>query len=82
MTYVMLWRTYEKILNKELLNNYIDKHNIESIFDKDILKYAQLHFYEKEEYILKAESNLEYYYLIVDGKIKFHIPLKTVNQCF
>lgn len=37
----------KKILNKELLNNYIDKHNIESIFDKDILKYAQLHFYEK-----------------------------------
>lgn len=47
MTYVMLWRTYEKILNKELLNNYIDKHNIESIFDKDILKYAQLHFMKR-----------------------------------
>lgn len=41
----------KKILNNNLLNYYINKHNIENIFDKDILKYAQLHFYEKEEYI-------------------------------
>ncbi|RFM20272.1 cyclic nucleotide-binding protein [Clostridium botulinum] len=73
----MLWRTYEKILNNDLLNHYINEHNIESIFDKDILKYAQLHFYEKEEYILKAESNLEYYYLIVDGKIKISYPFEN-----
>jgi CRP-like cAMP-binding protein len=59
-----------KILNKELTNDYIMKHKIDSIFDKDILEYAHLHFYEKEEFIFKAESNLEYYYLLVDGKIK------------
>lgn len=59
-----------KILNNNLLNHYIAKHNIENIFDKDILKHAQLHFYEKEEFILEAESKLEYYYLLVDGKIK------------
>ncbi len=59
-----------KILNNDLLNYYIVKHNIESIFDKDILKHAQLHFYQKDEYILEAESSLEYYYLLVDGKIK------------
>ena len=60
----------KKILNNDLLNHYIVKHNIENIFDKDILEYAQLHFYQKNEYILEAESNLEYYYLLVDGKIK------------
>ncbi|MBU5438070.1 helix-turn-helix domain-containing protein [Tissierella sp. MSJ-40] len=59
-----------KILNNDLLDYYVVKHNIENIFDKDILKYAQLHFYGKDEYILEAESNLEYYYLLVDGKIK------------
>lgn len=59
-----------RISNDDLLNHYFVKHNIENIFDKDILKHAQLHFYEKEEYILKAETNLEYYYLLVDGKIK------------
>ncbi|QUH19244.1 Crp/Fnr family transcriptional regulator [Alkaliphilus sp. B6464] len=60
----------KRISNNNLLNHYIVKHNIESIFDKDILKHAQLHFYQKNEYILEAESSLEYYYLLVDGKIK------------
>lgn len=60
----------KRISDKNLLNHYIEKHNIESILDKDILKHAQLHFYQKDEYIFEAESNLEYYYLLVDGKIK------------
>ncbi|WML36995.1 cyclic nucleotide-binding domain-containing protein [Clostridium sp. OS1-26] len=60
----------KKISDNNLLNHYIVKHNIGNILDKDILRHAQLHFYEKEEYILEAESNLEYYYLLVDGKIK------------
>lgn len=41
-----------RILDNKLLSHYIDKHNIEDILDKDILKHAQLHFYEKDEYIL------------------------------
>lgn len=59
-----------RISDHNLLSHYIDKHNIENILDKDILKHAQLHFYEKDEYILEAEAKLEYYYLLVDGKIK------------
>ncbi|MCB2288302.1 cyclic nucleotide-binding domain-containing protein [Clostridium sp. CS001] len=66
-----------RILSGNLLKHYIVKHNIENIFDKDILKYAQLHFYEKEEYILEAESKLEYYYLLVDGKIKVSYPFEN-----
>jgi hypothetical protein len=38
MTNVIFGRTYEKNLNHELLNDYINKYNIENIFDKDILK--------------------------------------------
>lgn len=59
----------KKILNNDLLNHYIAKHNLENIFDEDLLKHAQLHFYQKGEYILKSDFNLEYYYLIVDGKV-------------
>ncbi|WP_139376291.1 Crp/Fnr family transcriptional regulator, partial [Clostridium chromiireducens] len=32
--------------------------------------YSKLHFYKKKEFILEAESDLEYYFLLVDGKIK------------
>lgn len=60
----------KRISDNKLLNYYIDKHNIENIFNIEILEYAQLHFYEREEYILEAGAPLEYYYLLVDGKIK------------
>ena len=60
----------KKILNKQLLNSYLVKYNIENLFDEDIVNYAQLHFYEKDEVILEVEEQLEYYYLLVDGKIK------------
>lgn len=67
----------KKILNSDLLNHYIVNHKIENIFEKDILKYAQLHFYQKGEHILEKESNLEYYYLLVDGKIKISYPFEN-----
>ncbi|OOM69969.1 regulatory protein YeiL [Clostridium puniceum] len=60
----------KKILDNNLLNNYIVKYSIENIFDKTLLNHMQLYFYKKDESILKAETNLEYYYLLVDGKIK------------
>ncbi|WP_432403445.1 Crp/Fnr family transcriptional regulator [Wukongibacter sp. M2B1] len=67
----------KKISNKDLLNHYINKHSLENIFDKDVLRYAQLHFYEKNEYILKSEFDLEYYYLIVNGKVKISYLLEN-----
>ncbi len=67
----------KKISNNILLNRYIVKHNIINIFDDSILKYAQLHYYEKNEHILQAQSELNYYYLFVDGKIKISYLLEN-----
>ncbi|MCR1140278.1 cyclic nucleotide-binding domain-containing protein, partial [Clostridium botulinum] len=66
-----------RILDVRLIKQYIKKHNIEQKFDCEILKYAQLHFYEKEEYILELGEDLEYYYLLVDGKIKIYYPFEN-----
>lgn len=60
----------ERISNNELLKYYFVKYDIENIFDDNIINYAQLHFYHKDEVILKAEAELEYYYLLVKGKVK------------
>jgi CRP-like cAMP-binding protein len=60
----------KRILDNKLLQRYIDKHNIENIFDKALIKHMQIHFYEKDESIFKAETKLECYYLLVEGKIK------------
>ncbi|OOM15771.1 regulatory protein YeiL [Clostridium saccharobutylicum] len=70
MTCVILGGAMRRISDSNLLNHYILKHNIENIFDLDLFNYMDLHFYEKGEYILKAQTNLEYYYILVDGKIK------------
>lgn len=60
----------KRIFDNKLLKYYIKNFNIEDILDHEIINYAQIHFFEREEYILEAESNLEYYYLLVEGKIK------------
>ena len=60
----------KKISNNDLLKHYFVKHDIEKILGKDIINYAKLHFYKKNEFILEAESELDYYFLLVDGKIK------------
>ncbi len=67
----------KKILDDNLLKYYIKKHNINEIFGEEILKYSQLHFYEKGEYILEAENKLEYCYLLVEGKIKIYYILEN-----
>ncbi|MBZ9637258.1 Crp/Fnr family transcriptional regulator [Clostridium sp. FP1] len=71
-----------RILDVKILNRYIIKHNIERIFDDEILKYVQLDFYEKEEHILESGENLEYYYLLVDGKIKIYYPFENGKSMF
>ncbi len=71
-----------RILDNNLLSYYIDKHNMENIFDRHMLKYTQLHFYEKDEYILEAESELQYYYLLVDGKIKISYLFENGKSMF
>lgn len=77
MTLVMLGGLMRRISDVRLIKPYIKKHNIERRFGCEILKYAQLHFYEKEEYILESGENLEYYYLLVDGKIKIYYPFEN-----
>lgn len=77
MTLVMLGGFMRKIFDDMLLNNYIKKYNIDKIFDDEILKHGQLYFYEKEEYILEAGEELEYYYLLVEGKIKIYYPFEN-----
>ncbi len=77
MTLVMLGGFMRKVFDDMLLNNYIKKHNIDKIFDNEILKQSQLYFYEKEEYILEAGEELEYYYLLVEGKIKIYYSFEN-----
>lgn len=67
----------KKIVDSNLLTHFIKKHNIDQVFEEDIFRYAQLYFYEKGEHILEAADKLEYYYLLVEGKIKIYYILEN-----
>lgn len=67
----------KKIVDSNLLAHFIKKHNIDQVFEEDIFRYAQLYFYEKGEHILEAADKLEYYYLLVEGKIKIYYILEN-----
>lgn len=70
------------ISDRKLFSQYIAKYNIEGIFDSDILKTAVLHYYEKGEFILQAETELKHYYLLVDGKIKISFLFENGKSMF
>lgn len=60
-----------KIISDEnLMKAFIDKHNITDIFNDFILQHAILQFFNKGETILHAGFSLEYYCILVSGKIK------------
>lgn len=72
----------KRISDSSLMGQYTLEHKIGNIFDEDILKYAYLHFFEKDEFILKAEAQLEYYYLLVDGKVKISYLFENGKSMF
>lgn len=49
---------------------YIQQHNIESIFGKELTSFMQLYHFDKGEYVLHAGDDLQLLYLLVKGKIK------------
>lgn len=60
----------KRLSDAALLSSYIAKYSIDALVGNEILQDVQLLFYEREEMILKAETPLEYYYLLVDGTIR------------
>ena len=72
----------QTISDQQRLDSYIVKHNIENILDQDIVQYAQLHFYHKDQFIVKAASDLQYYYLLVDGKVKISYLFENGKSMF
>lgn len=59
-----------RIFDNNLLECYIEKHKIKSIFDDDILTHAQLQLFHQGQFILESGYELQYYYMFVEGKVK------------
>lgn len=73
------------IENKELLNNYIEKFDINNFFSTDMRKYMSLYMWNSGEYICKEGENIDYMLFIVRGKAKVYKNLengKSLLLCF
>ncbi|SHJ99916.1 Crp/Fnr family transcriptional regulator [Tepidibacter formicigenes] len=66
-----------KIKNEKELNYYIEKYKLNNIFEKDIKKYMELHFFKKGEHIYRCDENINYFYFLVKGRAKVYTISKN-----
>lgn len=67
----------QRIDDQLKLKYYIDKYNIKGIFNNNMGKYMELHLYKKDEHICWNNEKLEYFYFLVEGKMKVYTLLKN-----
>lgn len=58
------------VKDKNLIEFYIKRNNLTEIFRIKTLNTCQLWNFEKNEYILREGSQLQYYYYLVEGEIQ------------
>ncbi len=62
----------KEIKDHEQLQDYLDKHNIESIFNEHIMPYLKLFCFEQGDLICSQGETSEYLYILVQGKVKIY----------
>ena len=67
----------KRIYNQAKLDNYIEKNNIEDYFGIDMQKYMELHIFDKGSHLVKTNEPIDYFYFLVEGKVKVYTVLKN-----
>lgn len=74
-----------KIDDKTLLNEFIEKFQINSLFSEDMTEHMELVLWNKNEFICRESESLNYLYFIVRGKAKVYKNMangKSLLICF
>ncbi|MDF2519431.1 MAG: cyclic nucleotide-binding domain protein [Clostridia bacterium] len=66
-----------KIADRQKLDYFISKYNIDEIFSMDMKRYMELFVFAKNEFICKADESLNYLYFFVEGKAKVYSTLSN-----
>lgn len=61
----------------DLLEKYVHKLEINTIFTNNMTQWMELHFYKRYEEIYTIEHPLDYFYFLVKGKLKIHTSLEN-----
>lgn len=75
----------ERISDRDRLECYISKYNMDEIFSKDMKEYMEVFKYNKNEYICREGEKLKYLLFFVEGKAKVYSSLsngKSLLLCF
>lgn len=56
-----------KLHHEPTLNHFIDKFNLNDLFNIELKKYLELHCFNKDEIIYKCNQSFDYLYFLVDG---------------
>lgn len=65
----------KKINDRQLLSDFLIKHNLSTVFAKEHLDKFNLYTLEKSEIICSAGDDLDELLLLVSGKVKISTPL-------
>ncbi|MTI46391.1 MAG: cyclic nucleotide-binding domain-containing protein [Firmicutes bacterium] len=92
-TYVLLLKKYikyniynkrrsemENINNPRVLKEYVDKFNINSLFQDNMMEDMKLCKFNSEEIIFLEEEHIENFYFIVEGKVRVKASLKSGKE--
>lgn len=61
-----------RINNLDMLLSYIEKYNLNSIFEKEMIQYMELFSFSKGELVCSKSSEIKYMYFLVSGKLKVY----------
>lgn len=61
----------------DLLEDYVQKLEINTIFQENMTQWMELHYYNSNEEIYTIENPLNYFYFLVKGKLKIHTSLEN-----
>lgn len=62
----------KEITEKELINTYLHQHQIESIFNDELMPYLSLYSFDQGELICSQGEPSQYLYVLVQGKLKIY----------
>ncbi|SHK03987.1 cyclic nucleotide-binding domain-containing protein [Paramaledivibacter caminithermalis] len=67
----------KRFKNHNNLHSYIKKYNIDDIFQKNIFSSMELHTFNRGEHICRSHEKINYFYFLVEGKMKVYTLLKN-----
>lgn len=62
----------KKVKDGEQINQYLQTHQIESIFNEPLLQHLELYSFDQGEFICSQGDPAQYLYVLVKGKIKIY----------